>query len=96
MAVRLNSAIAQAPLLAGARDAFNNDLFRKVRNGFAHWSFTWHPNGSSATITIFHFESGAPEVVLSQLEAEALHYLSASVIQTLDEEILRKTESAVG
>ena len=90
LATRLSVAYSQSPLLASARDAFNDALFRKVRNGFAHWSFTWQPMGRSATISIFHFETGAKEAEVSLLEAEALHYLSASVIQTLDQEILRK------
>ncbi|MEO8298578.1 MAG: hypothetical protein ABI574_12295 [Burkholderiales bacterium] len=90
LAIRLGSAHAQNPLFASARDAFNNDLFRKVRNGFAHWSFTWRAVGTSAQIAVFHFESGRQEAEISLLEAEALHYLSASVIRALDQEILRK------
>jgi len=81
------------PLIASSRDAFNNDLFRKVRNGFAHWSFIWNDLGESEQIEIFHFETGALEVQLSLLEAEALHYLSASVIQVLDEELVRKASA---
>jgi hypothetical protein len=84
---------ASYPLLASARDAFNNDLFRKVRNGFAHWSFTWSGTGASVRIEIFHFESGTKEVELSLLEAEALHYLTASVIHALDEELIRKAHA---
>jgi len=80
---------SEFPLLTNARDAFNNDLFRRVRNGFAHWSFTWQDIGNSAQIKIIHWESGNDEVELSLLEAEALHFLSASVVQMLDEELLR-------
>lgn len=90
LAERLQSEHASYPLLASARDAFNNDLFRKVRNGFAHWSFTWSGSNGSVQIAVFHFESGAKEAEFSLLEAEALHYLTASVIQTLDEELFRK------
>lgn len=90
LAAILQSDHATYPLLASARDAFNNDLFRKVRNGFAHWSFTWNGTGNSVQIEVFHFESGAKEAELSLLEAEALHYLVASVTQVLDEELLRK------
>jgi len=90
LARHLSTSYAQYPLLASARDAFNNDLFRKIRNGFAHWSFTWRQEVASARITIFDFESGTQEAEVSLLEAEALHYLSSLVIRTLDEEILRK------
>ena len=96
LAVRLSSVRSQWPLLASGRDAFNDDLFRKVRNGFAHWSFTWCSVGTSAQISVFHFETGVQEAELSLLEAEALHYLSASIIQTIDEEVLRKVVPRVG
>ena len=78
------------PLLCDARDAFNNDFFRYVRNGFAHWSFLWNANGTDVTIELFHYETGDKELEISLLEGEALHYLSASVIQIIDEELLRK------
>lgn len=77
------------PLLANSRDAFNNDFFRKVRNGFAHWSFAWQDSGNSAQIKIINWESGVVEVEISLLDAEALHFLSASVIQILDQALLR-------
>lgn len=90
LAARLSSSHTLTPLLASARDAFNDDLFRKVRNGFAHWSFTWRSVGASVQIAVFHFESGLQEAEVSLLEAEALHYLSASVIRAVDEELVRK------
>jgi hypothetical protein len=90
LAEKLQSDYQTYPLLASARDAFNNDLFRKVRNGFAHWSFTWSNKSSSVQIEMFHYETGAMEAQLSVLEAEALHYLVASVTYVLDEHLLRK------
>lgn len=86
----LKSAHANFPLIASARDAFNNDLFRKVRNGFAHWSFVWDETDSATQIQLFHYETGKLEAQVSLLEAEALHYLSATVIEALDQELLRK------
>lgn len=93
LAEKLQSGYIAYPLLASARDAFNSDLFRKVRNGFAHWSFRWSGVGSSVQIEVFHFESGAKEADVSLLEAEALHYLVASVTHVLDEELLRKAST---
>jgi hypothetical protein len=92
----LKSAHSSFPLLASARDAFNNDLFRKIRNGFAHWSFVWQDVGGAVQIQVFHFETGLMEAQVSLLEAEALHYLSATVIQALDEELLRKVQNSGG
>ncbi|QRO33797.1 hypothetical protein [Chromobacterium violaceum] len=86
---KLHSSHSNYPLLSNARDAFNDNFFRKVRNGFAHWSFTWEEATSPKQIKVFHYESGALEAELSVLEAEALHYLSTSVIETLDKELIR-------
>jgi hypothetical protein len=87
---RLRNDHKSLPLLANARDAFNNDLFRRVRNGFGHWSFFWKDVGQSSEITIINWESGAEEARLSLLEGEALHFVSHSVIYSVDEEILRR------
>lgn len=78
------------PLLCDARDAFNKDFFRYIRNGFAHWSFSWNSNDGDVIIELIHDEKGYKKLQISLLEAEALHYLSASVIQVIDEELLRK------
>jgi hypothetical protein len=93
LAEALQAGHSTSPLLASARDAFNNDLFRKVQNGLAHWSFTWTDLGGLARIDIFHFETGAKEAEVSSLEAKALHYLAASVIQVLEEELIRKVDA---
>jgi hypothetical protein len=77
------------PLLCSARDVFNCELFRVVRNGFAHWSFRWSGQGNEAMITIIDWETGAEQEKLSLLEAEALHWLSAQVIYALDVSVLR-------
>ena len=87
---RLRNDHSSLPLLANARDAFNNGLFRRVRNGFGHWSFFWKDVGQSSEITIINWETGAEEARLSLLEAEALHFVSYSVIYSLDEEVLRR------
>lgn len=39
---RLRGKNAGLPLLSEARDVFDNDEFRLLRNGFGHWSFEWN------------------------------------------------------
>jgi hypothetical protein len=87
----LRRAPADFPLLASARDAFNSDLFRKVRNGFGHWSFQWRDEPGVSWITIVHWETGTVEASLSLLEAEGLHILTFAVIEAIDKEILVET-----
>jgi hypothetical protein len=84
---------AVSPVLAESRDTLNSDFFRRVRNGFAHWSFHWTDDGETRTswITIINWESGAEVARLSLLEAEALHVFAFSLIETIDKELLRAT-----
>jgi hypothetical protein len=77
------------PLLEQARDAFNNDLFRLVRNGFGHWSFVWQEEPGGSCIRILHWESGQETAKLTLLEAEALHIFTFSVIEILDSEFFK-------
>jgi hypothetical protein len=92
VAERLKHAHEEFPMLASARDNFNKDFFRRVRNGFAHLSFVWVNKRDGNSIQIFDGTSNKIELkeTLSTLEAEALHYLSAITIQILDEELIRK------
>lgn len=77
------------PILAQARDVFNHDLFRQVRNGIAHWAFRWIPNSDGGRLICFDLKGSNPsEVELSLLEAEALHIISYNVIEVLDRRIL--------
>jgi hypothetical protein len=78
---------ADFPLLAAARDTFNNDLFRRVRNGFAHWSF-WieEPSGR---IWIANGDTGRADDSMTWLQVEALHFLAAQIVETLDQGIIR-------
>ena len=77
------------PLLCSALDVFNCELFRMVRNGFAHWSFRWSGQGGEAMITIVDWKTGAEQERVSMLEAEALHWLTTEVIYALDASVLR-------
>ena len=75
------------PLLAQARDLFGHDLFRRVRNGVGHWSFTFEHQNSAERLVCFDWESGQRTAEISILEAEALHLASFSTIEVLDHEL---------
>ena len=86
------------PMLAEARDALSSDFFRRVRNGFAHWSFHWTDDAAAKTswITIINWETGREEERLTLLDAEALHLFAFTVIETLDKKLLRRIRAEVG
>lgn len=77
------------PALAQARDTFNHDLFRRVRNGVGHWAFTWEQDHAGERLVCYDWESGERSAEVSLLEAEALHLTSFAVIECLDERIFR-------
>jgi hypothetical protein len=85
----LRREFAKYPVLAQARDAFNHDLFRRLRNGIGHWSFRWEEASEGSRIVCLDWESSEPTATISLLEAEALHLLSFSVIEALDTEVFR-------
>lgn len=76
------------PALAQARDAFNHDLFRHVRNGIGHWSFSLESDGNIGSLVCFDWKSGHRTAEVSLLEAEALHVVSMAVIECLDQWLL--------
>ena len=69
---------ATYPILAQARDLFNHDLFRRVRNAFAHWSFFLRP-GDDRVICL-NWDTGQTSVEITPIEAEALHLASVKGI----------------
>jgi hypothetical protein len=87
---------AAYPTLAQARDLFNNELFRQVRNGLAHWAFAWEQTPRGERLVCFDEKSGARGAAVSVLEAEALHVASFEVIRSLDQHILALADGGAG
>lgn len=83
----LRTRYSELPLLADTRDAFNNDTFRLVRNGFAHWSFDWIIHGGHQSVRIVDWNTGEETARLSLLECEALHFLTASAVHAIDRKL---------
>jgi hypothetical protein len=75
---------ASYPALTQARDTFNHDLFRRLRNGVGHWAFAWEQDTDGERLVCFDWESGERTAEVSLLEAEALHVVSFAVIECLD------------
>lgn len=86
---RLLSKNPRFPFLSEARDAFNDNTFRLLRNGFGHWSFEWIDSGhlSGVEVKIIDWVSGKETTRLSLLECEAFHFLTFCVVRTIDREI---------
>jgi hypothetical protein len=77
----LRSEHSRFPSLAQARDTFNHDLFRRVRNGVGHWAFACEHDETGERLVCYDWESGERTAEISLLEAEALHIVSFSVIE---------------
>jgi hypothetical protein len=87
---------ATYPTLAQARDTFNHDLFRRVRNGVGHWAFAWEGRADGEQLVCFDWESGERTAEVSLLEAEALHVAAFTVIECLDRRIFSLEDASPG
>ena len=87
---RLRGRNTGLPLLSEARDAFNHDTFRKLRNGFGHWSFEWNDDVSPSEIRVVDWETGRETATLSLLECEALHFFTVTVVREIDKELIKR------
>ena len=81
---------AKYPTLAQARDVFNHDIFRRLRNGVGHWSFLWQENNGGSQLVMVDWKTGVTDITITFLEAEAFHLVSFSVIEVLDKEIFSR------
>ena len=77
------------PTLACSRDLYNSQLFRHVRNGVAHWAFSFQNENNEERLVCYDFESGKQTVSVPVLVAEALNMASYSVIECLDRNIFQ-------
>lgn len=83
---------ASLPLLTGARDFFNDRLFRLLRNGFAHWAFHWEVVGGHSYVVAYDPERDLPTAKLHQEEADAFHIAAFAIIEVLNGAFLAKDE----
>lgn len=88
--VLLRNQYRQYPLLASARDLLNNRLFRRLRNGFGHWSFNWEVVGTESYVVAYDWENGTQTARLHQEEADAFQIIAFALIEILDDVIIRQ------
>ena len=77
------------PTLTCSRDLYNSQLFRHVRNGVAHWAFSFQNEGNEEKLVCYDFESGKQTVSVPVLVAETLNMASYSVIECLDRNVFQ-------
>lgn len=86
----LRNEYARYPLLTQARDVFNIDLFRLVRNGVGHWSFFWDEQKDGLYLNMVDWKTGKSTIKITVMEGEALHLVAFSVIEVFDHEMFSR------
>ena len=79
-------------MLTGARDFFNDRLFRLLRNGFAHWAFHWEVVGGHSYVVANDPDRDLPTAKLHQEEADAFHIAAFAIIEVLNATFLAEHE----
>jgi hypothetical protein len=87
---KLKSQYQTYPLLASARDFLNNDLFTKLRNGFAHWAFDWVVVENESYIVSYDWQTDALTAKLHQEEADAFYIIAVQLILIVFEVIIAR------
>jgi len=72
----------------------NNRLFRRLRNGFGHWSFDWEVVGTKSYVVAYDWENGTQTARLHQEEADAFHIIAFVLIEILDDVVIRQRNRA--
>ena len=81
------------PLLASARDFLNNDLFMKLRHGFAHWAFDWVVVGNESYVVSYDWETDILTAKLHQEEADAFYIIAVQLILIVFQVIILQKSS---
>ena len=87
----LKSHYFQYPLLSSARDFLNNDIFRKLRNGFGHWAFDWEITDGESYVVAYDWKNGLQTAKLHQRQADAFHIIAFGLIEIIDDVVISKT-----
>jgi hypothetical protein len=70
----------------------NNDLFKRVRNAIAHWTFVFERRRNRPRFVCFD-DAGTETADIDVLEASALHAASLAIVQCVDQNVLRDERS---
>ena len=76
------------PMITAARDFLMERTFKVVRNGLAHWGFDWEVVGTNSYVVAYDWERDLPIARLHQLEADAYHIVTFSLIEVLHDTML--------
>lgn len=80
------------PSMASARDLFNHELFREVRNALAHWSFLFQHDH----LVCLDDRSSTVKAQVHLLEAEALCVTSFHIIDCISQRLLQPFDARAG
>ncbi len=86
----LKKEYSKYPLLTQARDIFNNELFRLVRNGVGHWAFYWDDRKDGLYLDMVDWKTGKSTTRISVMEGEAMHLVAFSIIEVFDKEMFSR------
>lgn len=93
----LRSQYNDFPVLCEARDLFNSQVFNDVRNAVGHWSFSLEVhNIQEANLVCYDYPSGKQTIKISREIAEALHFVSFTIIFSLDKYIFSSVAKKEG
>jgi hypothetical protein len=75
--------------LDGARQFLDCDVFKTVRNGFAHWAFDWEVEGRDSYVVVHDRSREPPAVKLHLSQADAFHIVAFSIVEIVHDHFIR-------